>query len=71
VLPRSKRTPELQALLTEWGYSCFHITDVGLQYATHIEAHPGFWNWLFTTRSAEEIESFGFGTSERPERVSK
>lgn len=60
VLRRAPSVPEMHRFLCENGYGVFHITSEGLRPATRIVPVVHERDWLFTTRSTEELRSLGF-----------
>jgi FkbM family methyltransferase len=65
VLRRAPNIPEMEAFLRDTGYNIFHISDEGLRPADRIVPVKLERDWLFTTRSASELQARGFPLAAR------
>ncbi|OYW52280.1 MAG: hypothetical protein B7Y80_20180 [Hyphomicrobium sp. 32-62-53] len=59
VLRRATKIPEIQALLSEYGYRIFHCTSSGLRLSGSIVPTVAERDWLFTTRTPTELSALG------------
>ncbi|MBL0425785.1 FkbM family methyltransferase [Ramlibacter alkalitolerans] len=66
VLRRAPNVPEMEAFLRQVGYNIFHISDAGLRPADRIVPVKLERDWLFTTRSASELQARGFPLTAAP-----
>jgi FkbM family methyltransferase len=59
VLRRAPDVPKLTSFLVEHDYCIYHITDEGLRQSRAIVPAAGERDWLFTTRTREELSKTG------------
>jgi FkbM family methyltransferase len=59
VLPGVAEPAELESLLAPHGYRYHLVRERDLDLREHLQGHPRYRDWVFTTRSPEELASSG------------
>jgi len=60
VLRRARHVAEMEAFLRPMGYRIYHISDAGLREAAQVVAVKLERDWLFSTRTPQELRELGF-----------